>query len=233
MLLTLHFAPRDFEARAQAFITDEIDAALAPDSAMSRLAKLGGGLSLPADRMAALQESFLAAQRNFIALFVETLCVADCRSQEFLKTELSKAYESIPSDLKPGFDTLSAMVAATYKSVIDALKRDFMIFLVANLIVLGIALILAVVRGRAARHLAPLSVVLTAATLLMSYWYVFAQNWILTIITSDYFGWSYIVFLALVSLLLADIALNRARVLSRMLNGLSHALGTGLAWSPC
>ncbi|WP_395022032.1 hypothetical protein [Dongia sp.] len=233
LLYSLQAAPRDFEARAQSFIVDEIDAALSPDSAMSRLAGIGGDLALPADRLAALQENFLAAQRSFIALFVETLCVADCRTQEFLKTELLKAYESIPTDLKPGFDALSGMVAAQYHAAFDALKRDIRIFLGANLIVLALALVLALVRGRAARHLAPLSILLTGATLLMTYWYIFGQNWILTIITSDYFGWSYLGFLGLVFLLLADIALNQARVISRILNALSDALGTGIAWSPC
>jgi hypothetical protein len=233
MLFTLQSAPREFEARAQGFIIDEIDAALAPDSAMSKFAKLGGDLPLPTDRMAALQQNFLAAQRSFIALFVETLCVADCRTRDFLKTELLRAYDAIPSELKPGFDTLRGMVAAKYRAVFDALKRDIRIFLGANLIVLALALILALVRGRAARHLAPLSILLTAATLLMSTWYVFGQNWILTVITSDYFGWSYLGFLAVVFLLLADIALNRARVISRILNALSDALGSRFAWLPC
>jgi hypothetical protein len=234
ILLYLQSLPRDFEARAQTFIIDEIDAALAPDSAMSKLAQLGGDtLALPSDRVEALQANLAASTRNFISLVVEALCVRDCRAREFLKDEMLKAHDSIPSRLKPGFDALRGIVEAKYHAVFDELRRDITIFLSANLIVLGIALVLALAKGRAARHLAPISIVMTLATLLMAYWYVFGQNWILTMITSDYFGWSYLGFLAVVCLLLADIAINRARVISRVLNTIADLLRLDLVWLPC
>jgi hypothetical protein len=234
MLLYLQSLPRDFEGRAQTFIIDEIDEALAPDSAMSKLAQLGSGdLALSSDRVEALRENLAASTRNFITLVVEAFCTQDCRAREILETEMLKAHESIQSRLKPGFDALRGMVEAKYHAVFDELRRDITIFLGANLIVLGISLILALVRGRAARHLAPISIVMTLATLLMAYWYVFGQNWILTIIYSDYFGWSYLVFLAIVCLLLADIGLNRARVISEILNRISDALGSDWVWLPC
>lgn len=234
MLLYLQSMPRDFEARAQTFILDEIDAALAPDSAMNKVAHLGGGdLAFPADRVEALRLNLAAAQHNFIALVVEALCVRDCRAKEILEADLLKAYDDIPSRLKPGFDVLRGMVGAKYHAVFDELRRDITIFLSANVIVLGIALILALVRGRAAKHLAPVSIVMAIATLLTATWYVFGQNWILTIITSDYFGWSYLVLLAVIFLLLADIGLNRARVISKILNAISDALGWEWVWLPC
>ena len=234
MLLYLQSLPRDFEARAQSFIIDEIDAALAPDSAMSKLAQLGGGdLALPADRVEALRINLVAARHNFIALVVETLCVRNCRAKEILEAELLKAYDNIQSRLKPGFEILRGIVGAKYHAVFDELRRDIRIFLSANLIVSGIALILAFVKGRAAKHLAPVSIMMTVATLLTTYWYVFGQNWILTIIFSDYFGWSYLTFLAVIFLLLADIALNRARMISKVFNAISNTLGSDWVWLPC
>ena len=234
ILLYLQSLPRDFEARAQPFIIDEIDASLAPDSAMSKLVQLGGGdLALSSDRVEALRENLAASTRNFITLVVEAFCTQDCRTQEIIKTKLLQAYESIQSRLKPGFDALRGMVEAKYHAVFDELRRDIKIFLGANLIVLGVALILALGHGRAARHLAPISVVMTLATLLTTSWYVFGQNWVLTIIYSDYFGWSYLVFLVVVCLLLADIGLNRARVISRFLNTLSDLFHLDLIWLPC
>jgi hypothetical protein len=233
MLLYLQSLPRDFEARAQAFVIDEIDAALAPDSAMSKLAQMDGGLALPQDRMEALRATLAASKRNFITLVVEALCVRECRAQEVIKTELLKAYDSIEVKLKPGFDTLRSMAEAKYHAVFDELRRDIAIFLIANLLVLGTALILALAKGQAARHLAPVSILMTVATLLTSYWYVFGQNWVLTMITSDYFGWSYLAFNAVVLLLLIDIALNRARVISRILNAISHVFQSDAVWVPC
>jgi hypothetical protein len=231
MLLYLQSLPRDFEARAQTFIIDEIDAALAPDSAMSKLAQIGE--ALPSDRIDALRENLAASTRNFIVLFVENLCVSDCRAQEILEAELLKAYDGIQLRLKPGFDTLRGMVAAKYHAVFDELRRDIKIFLSANLLVLATALILALVKGRAARHLAPVSILMTIATLLTTYWYVFGQNWILTIITSDYFGWSYLVFNAVVLALLLDIALNHARVISGILNTFAELFRWDTVWLPC
>jgi hypothetical protein len=228
MLLYLHSLPRDFEARAQAFITDRIDSELAADGPVSRLAKLD---SLPLDRVDALRMNLAAATRNFIHLAVEALCV--CGDREGAEDALLKAYDAIEIKLKPRFEVLRGLVEAKYHAVFDELRRDIGIFFGANLMALGLALILALTRGRAARHLAPLSVLMTIATLLTSYWYVFGQNWVLTIIYSDYFGWSYLIFLAVVFLLLADIALNRARIISGILNAFSDAFGAGLSWRPC
>lgn len=234
-LLYLQTSSRDFEARAQAFIIDEIDTALAPDSAMSKLAQLGdgNGISLPADRVDALQTNLAAAKRNFISLAVEMLCVQDCRAREILETELLKAYENIETRLKPGFDALRAIVEAKYHAVLGELRRDITIFLGANLIVLSLGLILALVKGRAARHLAPVSILMTITTVLTSTWYVFGQNWVLTIVYADYWGWSYLTFLTVVFLLLADIGLNRARVISRILNAIADMLGYDWNLLPC
>jgi hypothetical protein len=228
MLLYLQSLPDDFEARAKTFVTDKIDAELAADSPMSKLAKLE---SLPADRVEALRMNLAASTRNFIHLAVEALCA--CGDRAAIEDALLKAYDAIELKLKPRFEVLRGMVEAKYHAVFDELRRDITIFLGANLFVLGLALILALTRGRAARHLAPISLLMTLATLLTSSWYVFGQNWILTIIHSDYFGWSYLIFLAAVFVLLVDIGLNRARVISRILNAVSHTFHAGIAWSPC
>jgi hypothetical protein len=234
MLLYLQTMPTDFENRAESFIVDEIDAALAPDSAISRLAQPDGvGSALPADRIDALRMNLAASTRKFIGLVVEALCAGDCRTRDFLEAEILKAYGNIELKLKPGFDILRGMVEAKYHAVFDALRHDIKIFLGANLIVLGFALVLALARGRAGRHLAPLSILLTIATAVTSTWYVFGQNWILTVITADYFGWSYLTFIGVVFLLLADIALNRARVISHLLNTIAEALGSKAYWGPC
>ena len=185
-LFYLQTMPGDFESRAQGFIVDEINDAIMPDSAMSKLAQMEGTLNLPEDRIEALRVNLAASTRNFIALVVKTMCAGDCAKKGHLKAELLEAYDAIQSRLKPGFGTLRGMVEAEYHAVFDELRRDIKIFLSANLIVLGLALVLALIRGRAARHLAPISIVMTIATLLTSYWYIFGQNWVLTIVTSDY-----------------------------------------------
>lgn len=230
MLLYLQSLPRDFESRAQAFVIERIDTELASSSAMSRLAKLD---SLSGDRIEALRENLKAATRNFITLAVEALCVENCRAREIIEDALLEAYDGITLKLKPRFEVLRSMVEAKYHAVFDELRRDIAIFLTANLIVLGTALLLSLIRGAAARHLAPIVLLMTLATGLAAYLYVFGRNWVLTIIYSDYLGWTYLIFLAAVFLLLADIGVNRARVISRFLNAISDLFGAGSSWSPC
>jgi hypothetical protein len=67
MLLYLQSVPRDLEARAQTFIIDEIDGALAPDSAMSKLAQLGE--ALPLDRIDALGHGLASVLKRTHAAF--------------------------------------------------------------------------------------------------------------------------------------------------------------------
>jgi hypothetical protein len=62
---------------------------------------------------------------------------------------------------------------------------------------------------------------------------VFGQNWILTVVYADYAGWSYLVGLGVLFLLLVDVGLNRARMTSEVLNAMARMIGSGHSWSPC
>ncbi|MGB3626759.1 MAG: hypothetical protein WA989_13070 [Henriciella sp.] len=93
----------------------------------------------------------------------------------------------------------------------------------------ALALFLSIFRGPAARHLLPISITLTVTTILAVVWYAFGQDWVMTVIYSDYWGWGYSFLLAGLSALMIDIAANRARVTSAILN----ALPGGMSFSPC
>ncbi|MCG8440685.1 MAG: hypothetical protein MI723_02645, partial [Caulobacterales bacterium] len=98
---------------------------------------------------------------------------------------------------------------------------------------LGFAFVLAVFRGRASRHLLPISMALTGATALAILWYAFGQDWVMTIVFNDYWGWAYAVVLMVLSAFMFDIALNRARLTSIVFNSVGNLVGTSLHLAPC
>jgi hypothetical protein len=124
-------------------------------------------------------------------------------------------------------------VERRYHDTLNELYGDILIFLSVNLVVMAAALMLALFRGAAARHLLPIAGLLTVSTLIAACWYVLGRNWLWAIIYSDYVGWAYLGILGVLFILLADIALNRARATSEVLNTVSHLLASGGSWSPC
>jgi hypothetical protein len=75
---------------------------------------------------------------------------------------------------------------------------------------------------------------LLTATLVCASLYLFEQNWLLTLIHGDYMGWAYASYLGIAFLFLCDIALNKGRLTTEVLNGISGALGGVFsALSPC
>jgi hypothetical protein len=71
------------------------------------------------------------------------------------------------------------------------------------------------------------------ATLICAYFYVFEQNWLLTIIYGDYLGFAYLAYLGVVFLFLCDIVLNRGRVTTQFANAILDAAGSAVTLSPC
>lgn len=128
---------------------------------------------------------------------------------------------------------MEQLVVGKYDKVMDELRADLKIFTGSNAIMLAFAFLLSVFKGKAAAHLAPISFMLTASTVLMALWYVFGQNWVMTIIFSDYWGWGYSIFLAAIGAFLLDIALNAARITSVVFNTLSSAVGSAFHFVPC
>ncbi len=71
------------------------------------------------------------------------------------------------------------------------------------------------------------------STLFCSYFYIFEQNWLLTIIHSSYLGFAYLTWLGIVFLFLCDIVFNRARITTEILNAFFNAIGSALSVVPC
>lgn len=128
---------------------------------------------------------------------------------------------------------LTQFIQASYMEVATDLKRDIRIFTAINAGMFLLLVLVSFLKPAAVRHLFAPGLLLCAATLLCAYLYAFEQNWLLTIIHGSYLGFGYAVYLGVVFLFLCDIALNRGRVTTRLVNGLVEGLGGVVSLVPC
>ena len=125
------------------------------------------------------------------------------------------------------------VVQGRYLRVVGELTRDLRIFTGINAVACLLLLIASFARPRAIDHLVFPGVLLAIAVIVSSYCYVFAQNWLLAILYSDYFGFAYLGLLTFIFGLLLDIFLNRGRVTTRAGNALLHAVGSSFTLTLC
>jgi hypothetical protein len=130
-------------------------------------------------------------------------------------------------------DAIQEFIHATYAQVVDNLKHDIRIFTGANSSMFLLLLAIAFLKPQAVLQVLVPGLLLAAATLICSYFYVFEQNWLLTIIHNDYLGFVYLAYLGLVFGLLCDIVLNRARITTRIVNAVLNAVGSAASAVPC
>jgi hypothetical protein len=130
-------------------------------------------------------------------------------------------------------ERLTALIRAKYRDVAAKLLREFRIFTAANALVLLLLGMAVVVRRNARLHLLPPAAILLAAAIGVGYGYLFAQNWLHTIVFSDYVGLAYFAYLGAAALFLGDVVLNRGRVTAHLLNAGANAVGSVAGVLPC
>ncbi len=184
-------------------------------------------------RVEEMRSALDAGLPEFVANVIATACELDCERKGEVEEAVRDFYESKIARYGVGIDTLNELVIGEYERVSNELRTDLSIFSLSNFVALFFAFLLAIFRGKAAAHLAPISILLTLSTLTACLWYVFGQDWVLTIIYSQYWGIGYSIFLAVVFASLLDIAFFKARVTSFVLNGITNALGAAVQFVPC
>jgi hypothetical protein len=107
---------------------------------------------------------------------------------------------------------LTDVIQGKYLRVVAELEHDLRIFTAANFCCFVLLLLATFVRPEATRQLFVPGLLLVLATSYCAYAYLFEQNWLLTIIYSDYLGFAYLGYLALAFLFLCDVVLNYGRI---------------------
>lgn len=158
---------------------------------------------------------------------------ANCECRKRLAEHLTQANETRVSSLDQIRRHLATLIESSYASVTHNLLREFRIFTASNAVVFALLAVVTLVRPRAALQLALPALVLLGAACLTGGFYLFAQDWLHTILYSDYVGLAYVGYLGAIALSLADAAFNRARILTAMVNFLLNVVGSTVSAVPC
>ena len=182
-------------------------------------------------KLESVQAQIDAQIPEMVGGFIAAKCKADCERKAELQAQMKALWQGRLERLQPGYERTRLLVEGQYEAVLEDMRADLRIFLLSNLIATGMALALALFKGRAAHHLLPFSALLLLSTVAGASWYVFGQDWLLTILYQDYAGWSYLVAIGVLSLFLVDIALNKARATTQAINAVGSAFNIVLV--PC
>ena len=157
----------------------------------------------------------------------------DCECREKWENWFESGFNTNIALLQAANQQVSRFIHSTYMDVATELKRDIRIFTSSNAAVFLLLLLVSFLKPQAMMHLFVPGILLGTSTLICSYFYIFEQNWLLTIIHSSYLGFAYLAWLGVVFLFLCDIVFNEARVTTEVLNATFNAIGSALTAGPC
>ncbi|CCQ89682.1 conserved membrane hypothetical protein [Nitrospina gracilis 3/211] len=222
------------EKNAQRFIAAQIENKIQEDFGLS--ADLSSKDSNPKLHM--LKNQFSGQARKLenqlfsdlpdrIATQIATMCVcgstAEQAKEKYRQTK-KKVKRLIVDSLKDAalsfetaIDNVNQLIHAQYYIVTQRLIADLKIFTGSNATLFLIILSTALLKKDSLRPIWIAAIFLLAGTLTSTFFYLFNQDWFYTILFNDYTGWAYLIYIGLVSLFLADVLLNRARVSLKIL----------------
>lgn len=223
--------PKQFERTALGFVQSEIEAELAErfpslgaQNAETGLRMLGERFGLRQER---LQEFAAGDFPDQIAAVIAAYCGCSENDAERTVAHAEVIREGLSAQmakLNLAQSNLVKIIEQKYDEIITALRIDFLIFLLTNLIAFSAVLGATFLRSnRKNLTVYPAALLLTSVTF-SSYFYVFKTDWFYTILFQDYWGLGYAVFIGIVFGFLVDIALNRARVTLQITSNLPSAL---------
>ncbi|WP_444926980.1 hypothetical protein ACJJI4_02835 [Microbulbifer sp. TRSA002] len=168
-----------------------------------------------------------------IASVIASMCGYDCERQKALAQSITAGYLDRLKSIKVAQHALGDLIKGKYLEIVGNLKLDLRIFLGSNFLMFLILLAVSFVKPKAIAHLFLPAVLLFVATIISSAIYTYGQDWFYTILYNDYMGFGYLAYISVIFGLLVDIALNKARVTTELINGIANTLGSALSVLPC
>jgi hypothetical protein len=168
-----------------------------------------------------------------VDLFIAAILRADCPCRARLKETalgLTAAHLERLTDAK---ERLEALVASSYAQARSLLLRDIRIFAGTNALAFAILALVVWFRRQAGLQSLLPAVVLGGSVAIAGSAYLFNQDWLHTLLFSDYVGYGYSAWMLALVALLADIVFNHARVTTELVNAAGSALGYAIHAVPC
>lgn len=227
------FAVDFIEARVSERVDAGIDA-LRPIPISGVAARVAKGLQRQNEvALENLKERFKGGVRQAWSAALAEVRDLDCECREKWSGFLEAGTFQQLASLEALNQRLTAFIQASYMEIATELKRDIRVFAAINAAVFLLLLLVSFLKPQAVGHLFFPGLLLCTATLLCAGFYVFEQNWLLTIIYGDYLGLAYAAYLGGVFLFLCDIVVNHGRVTTSLVNGLAEVVGSSFALIPC
>ncbi len=168
-----------------------------------------------------------------IAEVVAEMQNLDCECRKKIETNLREGFQWRITSASLAQERLTTLIRSEYMEIANQLAREFRIFTGTNAIVFALLLAAALLKQHAGLHLLPSAAVLLLAATITGYLYLFNQNWLHTLVFSDFVGLAYIAYISGAFALLCDVIFNRARITAELLNALLNAVGSAIQVTPC
>jgi hypothetical protein len=168
-----------------------------------------------------------------VADAIAALCRLDCKKRKALQQSIGDGYRDQSSAAQQKIATLNRFIEGRYLEIITNLTRDVRIFLGSNALLFAFVFLLAWVKPRASLQLYLPGGVLLVSTLASAAIYIFGQNWFFTLLHNDFIGFAYLGYGGVLFAFLCDIAFNKARITSNVLNAIFNVIGAAMHAAPC
>lgn len=168
-----------------------------------------------------------------VAQVVAEMSDLDCACRRNIQDWLEGGLRQSLQDATQRENRLTRLIRSQYMETAAQLMREWRIVTGANALVFGLLLGALLWRRQASWHALPAAVLLVAAAALVGWCYLFQQDWLHTLVFSDYVGWAYLGWLGLALAFVSDLALNRARLTVHVVGGALDSLGSSLVVLPC
>jgi hypothetical protein len=230
-------SPEAIEDSAKGFVTYQIEKevrdkqrAVSHSTVASQALDIAVRLGFEKDK---LQEDLDNKLPEKIASIIASMCGYDCEKRKILAQSIASGYMERIKSIQVAENTLSDIVKDKYIEIVGNLKYDLRIFLGTNFVMFLILLGVSFSKPGAVAHLFLPGLLLFSATILSSSIYIFGQDWFYTILYNDYMGFGYLAYVAAIFGVLVDIAFNKARVTTEIINGIANAIGSAFSVVPC
>lgn len=237
LFLVTFVSPEEIEESAKGFVKSQIEKemratqqalqeASVTDAAMDIAARLG----LEKEKIQANLDNDLP---EIIASIIASMCGYDCEKKKVVAESVTSGYVERIKAIRVAESTLHDVVKEKYRKIVNNLILDLRIFLGSNLAISFFLLAISFLKPVTVRHLFLPGLLLVVATTVSSSIYIFGQDWFYTILYNDYTGFGYLLYLVMIFGLLVDISFNRAKVTTRIINGIANAVGAAFSVAPC
>ena len=183
-------------------------------------------------KVASLKQDLNHKLNEKIADVVAKMANLDCECRKKYAIAIEHQLKLKVDSLSHINEKLTDFMKGKYMEVSIKLKRDVRIFLISNALIFLFLLVTSFLQPKGIKQLFLPATLLMTSSVVASYFYIFKQNWFMTIMFGNYVGWLYLLYLLLIFLFLCDIVFNKARVSTFILENTVGAI-SNISFSLC